>query len=127
MPGGAVETRIRPDLTFLAVGEEDQGHARPLVLLLRGRGRCEPKPFDQGKSPDQPRGISAVKHIAAAGGVYRLDREGRYLGEKDFISGWLTEDGISLGRPVDIMIQPDGTIFVSDDKAGAIYRITRKK
>jgi glucose/arabinose dehydrogenase len=58
---------------------------------------------------------------------YRLDGKGRYLGEKDFISGWLTGDGISLGRPVDIMIRPDGTIFVSDDKAGVIYRITRKK
>lgn len=58
---------------------------------------------------------------------YRLDREGRYLGVKDFVSGWLTADGISLGRPVDIMIRPDGAIFVSDDKAGVIYRIVRKK
>jgi glucose/arabinose dehydrogenase len=58
---------------------------------------------------------------------YRLDGEGRFLGVKDFVSGWLTEDGISLGRPVDIMIRPDGTIFVSDDKAGVIYRITRTK
>jgi glucose/arabinose dehydrogenase len=58
---------------------------------------------------------------------YRLDGEGRYLEVKDFVSGWLTGNGISLGRPVDIMIRPDGTIFVSDDKAGVIYRITRKK
>ncbi|HSB35222.1 MAG TPA: PQQ-dependent sugar dehydrogenase, partial [Nitrospirota bacterium] len=58
---------------------------------------------------------------------YRLDGEGRYLGVKDFVSGWLKEDGTSLGRPVDIMIRPDGMIFVSDDKAGVIYRITRKK
>jgi glucose/arabinose dehydrogenase len=27
-------------------------------------------------------------------------------------------------RPVDILEAPDGTIFVSDDYAGAIYRIT---
>jgi glucose/arabinose dehydrogenase len=56
---------------------------------------------------------------------YRLDSAGRYLGVEDFISGWLTRDGQALGRPVDIMIRPDGTIFVSDDKAGVIYRISR--
>ncbi len=58
---------------------------------------------------------------------YRLDSEGRYQGVKDFISGWLTGDGNSLGRPVDIMIRPEGTIFISDDKAGVIYRLIRNK
>jgi glucose/arabinose dehydrogenase len=58
---------------------------------------------------------------------YRLDNEGRYQEVKDFMSGWLREDGIALGRPVDIMIRPEGAIFVSDDKAGVIYRISRKK
>ncbi len=56
---------------------------------------------------------------------YRLDKEGKYRSAEDFVSGWLTREGNSLGRPVDIMIQPEGTIFVSDDKAGVIYRITR--
>lgn len=55
---------------------------------------------------------------------YRLDEQGNYLGSEDFISGWL-ENGRALGRPVDILIQPGGVIFVSDDKAGVIYRITR--
>jgi glucose/arabinose dehydrogenase len=56
---------------------------------------------------------------------YKLDASGKYLGVEDFITGWLTKDGRSLGRPVDIMIRPDGVIFVSDDKAGVIYRIVR--
>lgn len=55
---------------------------------------------------------------------YMLDEQGNYLGEKDFISGWLA-NGRALGRPVDILIQPGGVIYVSDDKAGVIYRITR--
>jgi glucose/arabinose dehydrogenase len=58
---------------------------------------------------------------------YRLDGEGRYQGVKDFISGWLAGEGTALGRPVDIMIRPDGTIFVSDDRAGVIYRLVRNK
>jgi glucose/arabinose dehydrogenase len=44
---------------------------------------------------------------------------------EDFVTGWLAKDG-ALGRPVDIMIRTDGTIFVSDDKAGVIYRMRRK-
>lgn len=62
---------------------------------------------------------------------YRLDENGRYLGDnpagssqgEDFISGWLSGDGTALGRPVDILIQPGGTIYVSDDKAGVIYKV----
>ena len=40
-----------------------------------------------------------------------------------FAEGWLTENGEYLGRPVDIAQLPDGSILVSDDFAGAIYRI----
>jgi len=57
---------------------------------------------------------------------YRLDSSGNFLGVDDFVTGWLTKNGTALGRPVDIMVRPGGTIFVSDDKAGVIYRITRK-
>jgi len=57
---------------------------------------------------------------------YRLDSEGRNLGAEDFITGWLTKEG-ALGRPADIMALPEGrTIFISDDKAGVIYRLYRK-
>ncbi len=56
---------------------------------------------------------------------YKLDASGNYLGEEDFISGWFTKNG-ALGRPADILIQPGGIIYVSDDKAGVIYKIIRK-
>lgn len=54
---------------------------------------------------------------------YILDNQGNYIDEEDFISGWLTDDQRSLGRPVDILVQPDGIIYISDDKAGVIYRV----
>ncbi|MEX2053188.1 MAG: PQQ-dependent sugar dehydrogenase [Candidatus Paceibacterota bacterium] len=53
----------------------------------------------------------------------KLDAQGRYSGTDDFISGWLTDEG-ALGRPVDIMIQPGGVMYVSDDHAGVIYKIS---
>lgn len=53
---------------------------------------------------------------------YKLDEEDKVLGAEDFIVGWLTEKG-ALGRPVDILVQSEGMMYVSDDKAGVVYRI----
>jgi glucose/arabinose dehydrogenase len=39
-----------------------------------------------------------------------------------FAQGWL-QNGSAWGRPVDVLELPDGSILVSDDLAGAIYRI----
>ncbi|MBP2831460.1 PQQ-dependent sugar dehydrogenase [Aquimarina sp. U1-2] len=42
-----------------------------------------------------------------------------------FVTGWLDdENNDAWGRPVDILQLPDGSILVSDDYAGAIYRIS---
>lgn len=54
---------------------------------------------------------------------YKLDAQGNYLGEEDFITGWLTSDYKSLGRPVGVLIQPGGVMYISDDKAGVVYRV----
>jgi glucose/arabinose dehydrogenase len=39
-----------------------------------------------------------------------------------FAEGWLQGEN-AWGRPVDILILPDGDLLVSDDRAGVIYRI----
>jgi glucose/arabinose dehydrogenase len=57
---------------------------------------------------------------------FKLDEAGNVLGEEDFITGWLTPQG-DLGRPVDILITDDGVIFISDDKAGVVYRVVYEK
>ncbi|HXF47533.1 MAG TPA: PQQ-dependent sugar dehydrogenase [Burkholderiaceae bacterium] len=42
-----------------------------------------------------------------------------------FAEGWLDEaTGVYRGRPVDVAVMKDGSLLVSDDFAGAIYRIT---
>ena len=40
-----------------------------------------------------------------------------------FAEGWLQGDE-AWGRPVDVLVAPDGALLVSDDKAGVIYRIS---
>lgn len=44
--------------------------------------------------------------------------------QRDFLTGFLAEDDV-IGRPVDVAEGPDGALYVSDDYAGALYRITR--
>lgn len=39
-----------------------------------------------------------------------------------FAEGWL-QDEKPWGRPVDVLVDPDGALLVSDDHAGAVYRI----
>ena len=45
---------------------------------------------------------------------------------EDFITGWLNSTGKSWGRPVDVLFANDGTLFISDDLNGVIYRVTYK-
>jgi glucose/arabinose dehydrogenase len=43
-----------------------------------------------------------------------------------FADGWLQQNGKVLGRPVDVEVAADGSLLVSDDYSGVIYRITHK-
>ncbi|MDD5269199.1 MAG: sorbosone dehydrogenase family protein [Methylococcales bacterium] len=50
--------------------------------------------------------------------------QGKVISEQDFISGWLTKEGEVLGRPVDILTLPDGSLLISDDMLGVIYKVS---
>jgi glucose/arabinose dehydrogenase len=60
--------------------------------------------------------------------VVRFDLSGsafdKVSSQIDFITGWLTPDG-ALGRPVDIIQGPDNALYISDDKSGSIYKVTK--
>jgi glucose/arabinose dehydrogenase len=56
--------------------------------------------------------------------LVRFDTQGNPLGVETFAGGWLGADGEVRGRPVDVLVTPDGALLVSDDKRGAIYRIS---
>lgn len=51
-----------------------------------------------------------------------LDAQGKAVRQEIFAQGWL-QQGKPWGRPVDVLVAPDGSLLVSDDDAGAIYRI----
>ncbi|WP_321391485.1 PQQ-dependent sugar dehydrogenase [uncultured Desulfuromusa sp.] len=57
--------------------------------------------------------------------IIRIPYENQQMGQegKDFLKGWLV-DGNVWGRPVAPVVGPDGSLYLSDDQAAAIYRIS---
>jgi len=53
----------------------------------------------------------------------KLDEDGKYMYQEDFITGWLENESV-WGRPVSPFIMQDGSLLISDDKFNAIYRVT---
>lgn len=52
----------------------------------------------------------------------RFDDAGQATGHEVFIESWL--DGkLAWGRPVDVLELPDGSLLISDDHQGALYRV----
>ncbi len=58
--------------------------------------------------------------------VVSLHWNGDAIERRDFLTGF-EQDGDIIGRPVDIAQGPDGAIYISDDYAGAIYRVSYGK
>lgn len=50
-------------------------------------------------------------------------QEGRAVAYETFMDGFLDAE-VALGRPVDLLVAPDGALLVSDDTAGAVYRVS---
>ena len=64
----------------------------------------------------QPSGYKVVR--------VRFNAQGRPTGIEDFVSGWLVNDNKEqFGRVCGIAQQPDGSLLVSDDSGGLVYRI----
>ncbi|MEO9474742.1 MAG: sorbosone dehydrogenase family protein [Cyclobacteriaceae bacterium] len=53
------------------------------------------------------------------------EQNGKGQSYEPFIYGWLNEtEQTSWGRPVDVLVLQDGSILISDDQSGTIYRVT---
>ncbi|MBR1123058.1 sorbosone dehydrogenase family protein [Bradyrhizobium lablabi] len=58
--------------------------------------------------------------------LVKLNKDGTVKSTEPFITGFL-EDNKYIGRPVDVMQMKDGSLLVSDDYNGAVYRVTYGK
>ncbi|HXP17254.1 MAG TPA: PQQ-dependent sugar dehydrogenase [Terriglobales bacterium] len=110
---------------------EMQAHSAPLGLLFYD-GKMFPGEY-QGNlfvtfhgswNRSVPTGYKVVR--------IKVNDQGEPQGPpEDFISGWLrpgeTKRGVWMGRPVGLAIGLEGALYVSDDSAGVVYRLTWEK
>ena len=109
------------DVVFPVV--EETAHAADLGMMVY-TGRMFPKEYQGAIFSAQHGSWNRTVPVGARVMVTRLDADGKAPeGSKPFAEGWLDEDGEYNGRPVDVEQMRDGSLLVSDDLAGAVYRI----
>lgn len=98
-------------------------HAADLGMMFY-TGQMFPEKYRNAIFSAQHGSWNAVKPRGARIMVTYLDADGNAARTEPFAEGWLTEMGVYLGRPVDVQQYVDGSLLVSDDKAGVVYRIS---
>ena len=125
--GGSVRTNEYADseppadVVFPAV--EMQAHAADLGMDFYG-GRQFPAKYRGGIFSAQHGSWNRTTPVGARVMFTPVNEDGSAGETEVFADGWIDENGEYLGRPVDIAELRDGSILVSDDLAGAIYRIS---
>ena len=101
-----------------------QAHSAPLGMSFLARATTFPVDykgdllvaFHGSWNRSTPTGAKVVRVRVA---------NGKPVSVEDFITGWQQSSGSRWGRPVDVVVAADGSVLVSDDDGGAIYRVTR--
>jgi glucose/arabinose dehydrogenase len=99
-------------------------HAADLGMMFY-TGKMFPQEYRGGIFSAQHGSWNRTTPVGARVMFTSLNEDGTAKETKPFAEGWLiSETGEYLGRPVDVAQLPDGSLLVSDDFAGAIYRIS---
>jgi glucose/arabinose dehydrogenase len=101
---------------------EMQAHSAPLGMTFLDKATLLPDDyrgdllvaFHGSWDRDQPTGAKVVR-VHIAGGVP--------TSVEDFVSGWQRDDGSRWGRPADVQVYKDGSVLISDDQSGSLYRV----
>jgi glucose/arabinose dehydrogenase len=102
---------------------EMDAHAADLGMTFYA-GKQFPKKYRGGIFSAQHGSWNRTDPIGARVMFTSVNEDGSVGATEVFADGWLDENGEYLGRPVDVAVLRDGSILVSDDLAGAIYRIS---
>lgn len=102
---------------------EFQAHSAPLGLIF----------IDSAQFPQDWQGDLLVAYhgswnrsVPTGYKIVRMKVEGNKItGDEDFITGFL-QGSNALGRPVDVTFDKSGSLYISDDKIGAIYKVVKQ-
>lgn len=108
--------------TTVTAALEMQAHSAPLGMTFLDKATLLPADyrgdllvaFHGSWDRDQPTGAKVVR-VKISGGLP--------TGVEDFVTGWQRGDGSRWGRPADVQVYKDGSVLISDDQSGALYRV----
>jgi len=101
---------------------EMQAHSAPLGMTFLDKATMLPAEyrgdllvaFHGSWNRNTPTGAKVVRvHISG----------GLPTSIEDFVSGWQRNDGSRWGRPADVQVYKDGSVLISDDQSGSLYRV----
>ncbi|MEO6211753.1 MAG: PQQ-dependent sugar dehydrogenase [Gemmatimonadaceae bacterium] len=108
--------------TTVTAALEMQAHSAPLGMTFLDKATLLPSEyrgdllvaFHGSWDRDAPTGAKVVRVKIS---------DGLPTGVEDFVSGWQRADGSRWGRPADVQVYKDGSVLISDDQSGALYRV----
>ena len=104
-PTVELESQTRPyGLIFYTGDQFPAEYQKDVFLALHGSG-----------SGESARGYKIVRIPRGGGEPLPL--------VEDFVTGWVSADGTPWGTPADLVQGPDGSLYLSDDLQGVVYRI----
>ena len=104
-PTVAIQAHAAPlGLAFLDGTDVPESYSGDLVVALHGSWNRQP--------PAAPR-LLLVEF-----------EDGVPVGATDLVTGWQDESGNRSGRPAGVVVAPDGSMIVSDDASGLLFRVT---
>jgi len=128
--GGSVRTNEYKNAEIpadvVAPEVEMDAHAADLGMTFYD-GDSFPRKYRGGIFSAQHGSWNRTDPIGARVMFTSLNEDGSAKETEVFADGWLSDSGEYIGRPVDVATLKDGSLLVSDDLAGAIYRIAYTK
>src|SRR3989441_3297968 len=116
-------------------GSADCSHVEPPAITVQAHSAPLGLAFYTGTQfPREYRGDAFVtlhgswnRSVPTGAKVVRVEVDSggrRAVGVEDFIVGWQRPDGSRWGRPVGLLVLPDGSLLVSDDYGGENWRVS---
>jgi glucose/arabinose dehydrogenase len=114
---------VPPPANLIAPQAEFPAHQAQLGMTFYS-GRMFPEKYRNGVFVASHGSWNRTKPSGALINFVPLKADGNADKPEVFAEGWLDDNGIYRGRPVDVAVMKDGSLLITDDFAGAIYRVT---
>ena len=125
--GGTISDPEFNDLscrTFSPPVQKIQAHSAPLGIAFY-TGSQFPKKYENSLFVAEHGSWNRSKKVGYQVSVVMFDGD-KIVDYQPFVTGWLQGEK-AWGRPAYVLVMKDGSLLISDDKAGAIYRVSYKK